>query len=187
MQPAHNSLALCGLFTALMAVGALIHITVPIGIWQVTLSLQIFVAVLAGFFLGPRQGFLSILAYLVLGLAGLPVFAHGGGLGYLLKPTFGFLLGFPCAAWLTGKLAGKPSGSRGTKRLLAAALGGEMAYYAWGLVYYDVMFNLVLQNTGGIGFVRLLEVWLFSTVIPDSVICMLSVLVYRKLGPLVGR
>lgn len=62
-----------------------------------------------------------------------------------------------------------------------------MAYYAWGLVYYDVMFNLVLQNTGGIGFVRLLEVWLFSTVIPDSVICMLSVLVYRKLGPLVGR
>lgn len=70
MQPAHNSLALCGLFTALMAVGALIHITVPIGIWQVTLSLQIFVAVLAGFFLGPRQGFLSILAYLVLGLAG---------------------------------------------------------------------------------------------------------------------
>ncbi len=187
MQPAHNSLALCGLFTALMAVGALIHITVPIGIWQVTLSLQIFVAVLAGFFLGSRQGFLSILAYLVLGLAGLPVFAHGGGLGYLLKPTFGFLLGFPCAAWLTGKLAGKPSGSRGTKRLLAAALGGEMAYYAWGLVYYDVMFNLVLQNTGGIGFVRLLEVWLFSTVIPDSAICMLAVLVYRKLGPLVGR
>ena len=49
MQLAHNSLALCGLFTALMAVGALIHITVPIGIWQVTLSLQIFVAVLAGF------------------------------------------------------------------------------------------------------------------------------------------
>lgn len=32
MQSTHNHLALCGLFTALMAVGALIHITVPIGI-----------------------------------------------------------------------------------------------------------------------------------------------------------
>lgn len=123
MQATYNHLALCGLFTALMAVGALIHITLPIGIWQVTISLQIFVAVLAGFFLGPRQGFLSVLAYLVLGLAGLPVFAHGGGLGYLLKPTFGFLLGFPWAAWLTGKLAGERPASRGTKRAPGSCLG----------------------------------------------------------------
>ena len=81
MKENHAPLALCGLFTALMAVGAFIHIMVPLGIWQVTISLQIFVAVLAGLFLGRRLGFLSVLAYLVLGLAGLPVFAHGGGTG----------------------------------------------------------------------------------------------------------
>ena len=173
MKENHAPLALCGLFTALMAVGAFIHIMVPLGIWQVTISLQIFVAVLAGLFLGRRLGFLSVLAYLVLGLAGLPVFAHGGGLGYLMKPTFGFLLGFPCAAWM--------------KRLLGAAFGGEMVYYACGLVYYDVMFNLVLQNTGGIGLVRLLEIWFLSTVLPDWVLCALAVLVYRKLAPMVRR
>ena len=185
MKENHAPLALCGLFTALMAVGAFIHIMVPLGIWQVTISLQIFVAMLAGLFLGRRLGFLSVLAYLVLGLAGLPVFAHGGGLGYLMKPTFGFLLGFPCAAWMTGLLAGNPSRA-GLKRLLGAAFGGEMVYYACGLVYYDVMFNLVLQNTGGIGLVRLLEIWFLSTVLPDWVLCALAVLVYRKLAPM-GR
>ena len=186
MKENHAPLALCGLFTALMAEGAFIPIMVPLGIWQVTISLQIFVAVLAGLFLGRRLGFLSVLAYLVLGLAGLPVFAHGGGLGYLMKPTFGFLLGFPCAAWMTGLLAGNPSRS-GLKRLLGAAFGGEMVYYACGLVYYDVMFNLVLQNTGGIGLVRLLEIWFLSTVLPDWVLCALAVLVYRKLAPMVRR
>lgn len=169
-----------------MAVGALIHIMVPLGIWQVTISLQIFVAVLAGLFLGRRLGFLSVLAYLVLGLAGLPVFAHGGGLGYLMKPTFGFLLGFPCAAWMTGLLAGNPARA-GLKRLLTVALGGEMVYYGCGLVYYDLMFNWVLQNTGGIGLVRLLEVWFLSTVLPDYALCALAVLVYRKVAPRVIR
>ena len=56
MKENHAPLALCGLFTALMAVGAFIHIMVPLGIWQVTISLQIFVAVLAGLFLGRRLG-----------------------------------------------------------------------------------------------------------------------------------
>ncbi len=50
-----------------------------------------------------------------------------------------------------------------------------------------MMFNFVLQNTAGIGVIQLLEVWLFSTVIPDSILCVLAVLVYRKLGPLVRR
>ena len=56
MKENHAPLALCGLFTALMAVGAFIHIMVPLGIWQVTISLQIFVAVLAGLFPGPPAG-----------------------------------------------------------------------------------------------------------------------------------
>lgn len=186
MKQETGSLVLCGLFTALMAVGAFIHIMLPIGPFQVTVSLQIFFAVLAGFFLGPKHGFLSVLAYLVLGLAGVPIFAHGGGLGYLLKPTFGFLLGFPCAAWVAGVLGGDARRA-GLKQLLAAAFGGEMIYYFTGLVYYYVMFNFVLQNAAGIGLIKLLEVWFFSTVIPDYIICVLAVLVYRKLGPLVRR
>ena len=108
-------------------------------------------------------------------------------MGYLAKPTFGFLLGFPCAAWVTGALAGDAPLQAGRKRLVGAALGGEMAYYFCGLLYYDVMFNFVLQNTGGIGLVRLLEIWFLSTVLPDGALCVLAVLVYGKLAPRVRR
>jgi biotin transport system substrate-specific component len=38
-------------------------------------------------------GFYSTLSYVILGLMGLPIFAAGGGLGYLMSPTFGFLYG----------------------------------------------------------------------------------------------
>ena len=53
----------CGLFTALMAVGAFIKITLPLGIFEVTISLQVFFALLAGFLLGARNGFVSVLTY----------------------------------------------------------------------------------------------------------------------------
>ena len=55
----------CGLFAALMTVGALIKIVLPLGAFEVTVSLQVFFALLAGFLLGTRNGFLSIVVYLL--------------------------------------------------------------------------------------------------------------------------
>ena len=85
-----RNLSLMALFAALTAVGAFITIPVP----PVPFSLQIFFAILAGALLGSRQGAMSIVIYLLLGLCGLPVFTKGAGLSYLLQPTFGYLLGF---------------------------------------------------------------------------------------------
>lgn len=84
-----RDLSLMALFAALTAVGAFITIPVP----PVPFSLQIFFAILAGALLGSRQGAMSIVIYLLLGLCGLPVFTKGAGLSYLLQPTFGYLLG----------------------------------------------------------------------------------------------
>ena len=80
-----RNLSLMALFAALTAVGAFITIPVP----PVPFSLQIFFAILAGALLGSRQGAMSIVIYLLLGLCGLPVFTKGAGLSYLLQPTFG--------------------------------------------------------------------------------------------------
>ncbi|MCD6156016.1 MAG: biotin transporter BioY, partial [Candidatus Atribacteria bacterium] len=59
-------------------------------------SLLPFVVVLAGWLLRPQEAFWSMSTYILLGLVGLPVFASPpfGGPAYLLKPSFGFLLGF---------------------------------------------------------------------------------------------
>ncbi len=85
-----------GIFTALTAAGAFIKIPLP----PVPLTLQTFFTILAGAVLPPRYAFTSQIAYLLLGLAGLPVFALGGGMGYILQPSFGYLLSLPFVACL---------------------------------------------------------------------------------------
>lgn len=93
-------LILAALFTALTVVGA--HLRVPLTV--VPFSLQTFFVLLAGSMLGPFYGAASQVLYVLLGLAGLPVFANGGGLAYVFQPTFGYLLGFPVASFTIGAL-----------------------------------------------------------------------------------
>ena len=172
-----------GLFVALIAVGAFIKIMIPLGFFQVTFSLQFFFALLAGFLLGPKLGFLSVTAYLILGLAGLPIFAHGGGFAYVMKPTFGFLIGFAAAAFVAGAVM-KGLKKKGFPQLLAAAFAGEMSYYLCGLIYYYIMFNYVLTNGMTIGFRELIAVWFLSTVVPDFVLCVLAALMAKRMLPI---
>lgn len=65
-----RSLVYCALFTALIAVGAFIKIPIPV----VPFTLQYLFTMLAGILLGSRLGSLSVLAYMILGLIGLPIF-----------------------------------------------------------------------------------------------------------------
>lgn len=74
-----------------------------------TLSLgvtcQIGAVLLVGCLGGKNAGAISQIAYLVLGLIFLPVFAQGGGMEYIKQPNFGYLLGFVPGAWVCGFLA----------------------------------------------------------------------------------
>ena len=81
--------ALC---TALLCVISPIAIPMPSGM---PFTLQTFAVALTGYFLKPRHAVLSVTAYLLLGLSGLPIFsAFRGGISVLIGPTGGFLLGF---------------------------------------------------------------------------------------------
>lgn len=77
-----RTMVLCAMFVVLIAAGAWIKIPVPV----VPFTLQYLFTMLAGILLGGRRGALAVCAYLALGLAGLPIFAQGGGLSYLLQP-----------------------------------------------------------------------------------------------------
>lgn len=89
---------LVSLFAALTAVGAFIKIPIP----YVPFTLQLFFVLLAGAILGSRLGALSQLVYVLIGLAGVPVFTQGGGPSYVLQPTFGYLIGFIFCAYIVG-------------------------------------------------------------------------------------
>ena len=91
---------LAALFAALTAVGSLIKIPTPIS----SFSPLFFFTAISAILLGPKYGALSQLIYVLLGLSGLPIFTTGGGLTYVLTPTFGFLIGLVPAAIVIGLL-----------------------------------------------------------------------------------
>lgn len=94
-----RKLVYTALLAALTAAGAFIRI--PIGISVITL--QFLFTAMAGVLLGPGGGALSQGVYVALGLVGLPIFTAGGGFGYVLQPSFGFLLGLIPAAAVIGR------------------------------------------------------------------------------------
>ena len=125
----------------LLAVGALAlasQFALPIPGTPVPITLQPFVVVLAGLLLGPADAAMSMVAYLVAGMMGLPVFAPIGapGIARLLGPTGGYLLAYPVAAAVAGRFgAGRPS--YGTRALAAAA--GVLVLYLGGLAQLAVI------------------------------------------------
>lgn len=100
-----SGLALIATFAALIAALA-VSPAVAIGGIAVPITLQTLGVMLAGAVLGARRGALATGLYIVVGLAGVPIFAQfTGGLGVLVAPSAGYLLSFPLAALVIGALA----------------------------------------------------------------------------------
>ncbi len=91
--------------------------------WPVPMTMQTYVVLVIGMAYGTRLAVATVLAYLVAGALGLPVFAgtpeKGLGLAYMTGPTGGYLVGFVIAAWLCGALAAR-GWDRGFARSLLA-------------------------------------------------------------------
>ena len=84
-------------FTMLTIIGGLLKI--PVG--EVSFTLQTLFVISAGMFLGAKDGAAAQLVYMIIGLIGIPVFTQGGGIYYIFKPSFGYILAFPLGAFLT--------------------------------------------------------------------------------------
>ena len=126
MKNKTRMMILAALFAALTAVGAFIRF--PLGTMSVTL--QFMFTAMAGVLLGAKWGAVSQTVYVVLGLVGLPVFTMGGGIGYVMQPSFGFLLGLIPTAWVIGRLTEKENGHW---RIALACLAGLAVLYLIGL------------------------------------------------------
>jgi len=92
-------LILTAFFTALTAMGAFVKIP----FYPVPFTLQTLFAASAAVVLPPIWAATSQMLYLSLGLAGMPVFANGGGMAYILQPTFGYLVSLPFMSFFLAK------------------------------------------------------------------------------------
>lgn len=172
-----QDMVLCGVFTTLIAVGAFIKVPVPV----VPFTLQFLFTMLAGLLLGGRKGALSVGVYILLGLVGLPVFAEGGGFWYILKPSFGYLLGFMLAAYVTGKMVERKKKLL-TRWVIAVNFLGLFIVYAAGMIYYYVICNYVIDTPIALG---PLFLYCFVLAVPgDICLCILAAILTVRVRPI---
>lgn len=119
---------------------------IQVPVWPVHITLQsMVVAVIAGA-LGWRLGVATVALYIAEGLAGLPVFSTGGGIGYIFSPSFGFIVGWLPMAFIAGYVAER---SRG--RIVPMALGllaADAVSFAFGFAWLMVVANMILSAGG---------------------------------------
>ena len=152
-----KTLIYCSLFTALIAAGAFIKIPVPV----VPFTLQYLFTMLAGLLLGSKRGTISVVAYMLLGLAGLPIFSEGG---------------------VTGRIA-EHLKKKTIFRYLLANLAGLMIVYACGMIYYYVICNYVIDTPIGIW---PLILYCFLLAVPgDIALSILGAIIARRVRPVV--
>lgn len=142
MKLSVKDMVLCALFAALISIGALGSIPLPGGI---PFSIQPLLAMLAGAILGSRRGAISMTLYMFMGLVGLPVFSNGaGGIGYVLTPSFGYIIGFILCAYVTGFIVEKSRAKNFTLGMVIAPFAGLMVDYIVGVPYLYMIFNIVM-------------------------------------------
>lgn len=177
-----RAITLCGLFAALTAIGAFIKIPLPPPL--VPFTLQFLFCALAGVLLGSKVGALSQLIYVLVGLVGIPVFTEGGGLHYVVKPTFGYLIGFVLGAYVIGLCVEKFK-EINFKHLFIASLIGLVVVYVLGVVYMYIIYNFYIGNEMGVW----VAVWggAISCAPGDILVCIITAMMGVKMIPVLRR
>ena len=128
---------------ALMAAVLCIVSPMSIPIGDVPISLATFIIYVSVWVLGPYGSTLSVAVYLLIGIAGLPVFSNGGsGIGKLSGPTGGYLIGYIFLAFISGVFW-----KIGKKNVLVTVLGmiiATVVLYAFGTVWFIVQLDVKL-------------------------------------------
>lgn len=175
-----TNLILCSLFTALIAVGAFIKIPVPV----VPFTLQFLFTTLAGLLLGSKKGAISVVAYMILGLAGLPIFSEGGGFWYVIKPSFGYIIGFCIGTYVTGLIAERMK-EKTVPRYMLANFVGLLIVYAVGMIYYYIICNYVIDRPIALG---PLFLYCFVLAVPgDICLCILAAALVKRVKPILNH
>ncbi len=160
------------LLAALMTAGA--FISIPVG--PVPIVLQNMFVFLAGLLLGSRWGLASVGVYLLAGACGLPVFAGGmGGIGRIVGPTGGYLMGYLPAVFFTGYIS-----ARGASRIrfdIAAMIGGTIILYACGLTW--------LKTLTGMPWSKALAVGMYPFLIGDALKIVAAAAIAKAIRPII--
>ena len=141
-------LVLIAMMTAITCI--LAPLSIPIPVSPVPISLTNLVLLISVYILGWKDASISFIIYLLLGLAGLPVFSgFSGGLGKIAGPTGGYLAGFIFMTVIAGLAVDIFSGKR-LPAVIGMALGTAVAY-AFGTAWLAIQMDLTSISALSIG------------------------------------
>lgn len=175
-----KEMVVCALFTALVAAGAFLSIPMPSG---VPISLQFLFTNLAGVLLGRKKGLTSILVYIILGLIGIPIFTAGGGIGYIFKPSFGYILGFAGGTWLAGYISEKGKGTVMT--YIWAGFADMAVVFTVGLFYFNTIMTYYIGTPIDTKTLFVTGFLMFAPA--DIIYCILSGFLAKRLQPVLKK
>lgn len=174
-------LTLSALMCALIIVSTLwLKFTIP-GT-DVMFSSQVFFVLLCGLLLPPRYCFYTLGAYLLLGLAGLPVFTATVGLAVIATPSFGYLIAFPFEAAVTSAAAGRLVNQKGGRYI--SVLIGVAVSYVIALPYVALLKGVYLNAPVSLGV--LLSAYCFAFLPLDIVKALLAAALAGRLEKPLG-
>lgn len=166
-------LAYIGIMAALMAVCS--WISVPTA---VPFTLQTFAVFLAIGVLGGRRGTLSVLVYILMGAAGLPVFAgFSGGAGVILGLTGGYIAGFLLTALIMWGM--EAAFGKSTAVFWISSAAGLFGCYLFGTLWYLLLYT---RTAGPVGLMTVLGWCVFPFIIPDLLKIALAAAVGKRLS-----
>ena len=173
-------LSMAGLFCTLICVGAFIKIPIP----NLPITMQVFFVLLAGLVLKPKVAFLASFSYLFLGLIGLPIFTGGGGLGYIVIPSFGYIIGFVFASTIMSIVL-KFIKNKKFIILLLVSLLGTIIIYLIGVPYFALITNV--YKDAGNSFMWFINSLIIPFIPKEIISLVLAALVAYKLIPNLNR
>lgn len=134
-----KEMALVGMMAAVLCVVSPFSIPIPVS--PVPLTLATFVLYLSLYTLGTKKALLSCLIYLLIGFAGLPVFSgFSGGIGKLVGPTGGYMVGYLFLLGVGGFLLNKSGGN--VLLQIGSLIAGTLICYAFGTIWLCVQMQL---------------------------------------------
>ena len=169
--------------TGAAVVAVLAQVSIPL--WPVPITGQTLGVIVVGAALGSRRGAAAMITYLLVGVAGLPVFADfTGTIAAVAKPSFGYVIGFVFAAFVAGWFAERAWDRRPALAFLGFAIASLMPFL-FGIPYLAFILNVVMG--ADLTFLQILEAGLFPFIVGGIIKAGLAALIIPGAWALVRK